>query len=75
MLNKQIETENDLKESIQKILSFPFTKEAFIETDMRAFKNPTRMEAIEKATENLIENIQSECPKCQSPGFIRSGVE
>jgi hypothetical protein len=41
----------------------------FVETDMRAFCNPTRMKVIEKAAAKLIEKIQSVCPDCQTPGF------
>jgi hypothetical protein len=41
----------------------------WIETDMRAIYNPTRMTIIQKATENLIAKIKSECPSCQHPGF------
>jgi hypothetical protein len=40
-----------------------------IETDMRADRNPTRMKAIGKATDNLIERLKSNCPQCNSPGF------
>lgn len=39
------------------------------ETDMRAMNNPTRMKAIEKAVHNLIQNCNSACPNCNSPGF------
>lgn len=42
---------------------------AYIETDMRACYNPSRMLVIEKATQNLIEKIKSLCPSCQWPGF------
>jgi hypothetical protein len=42
---------------------------AFIETDMRAMNNPTRMSVIEKATKQLIQKINSVCPKCAAPGF------
>lgn len=41
----------------------------FIETDMRAMYNPTRMSVIEKATNKLVRIIQSECPACGIPGF------
>jgi hypothetical protein len=41
----------------------------YVETDMRAHYNPTRMSVIEQAAKKLIEKIQSLCPKCQSPGF------
>lgn len=39
------------------------------ETDMRAMNNPTRMKAIEFAVEDLVKNIKSICPTCNSPGF------
>jgi len=42
---------------------------AFIETDMRAMYNPTRMKVIEKATQKLIDKINSCCPQCNTPGF------
>ena len=41
----------------------------FVETDMRAMFNPTRMSVIELATEKLIEKIKSKCPDCKTPGF------
>lgn len=40
-----------------------------VETDMRAFMNPFRMEVISMATRNLIDNIASVCPFCAAPGF------
>lgn len=42
---------------------------AYVETDMRAMYNPTRMEVIRSATEKLIEKMQSCCPACQIPGY------
>jgi hypothetical protein len=42
---------------------------AFVETDMRAMYNPTRMKVIEKATQKLIDKINSCCPQCNTPGF------
>jgi hypothetical protein len=41
----------------------------FIETDMRAMYNPTRMKVIERATEKLCEKINSKCPNCLFPGY------
>jgi hypothetical protein len=41
----------------------------FVETDMRACFNPTRMNVIEEATKKLIKKILSVCPQCQMPGF------
>ena len=40
-----------------------------LETDMRALYNPTRMNVIAKATNNLVTAIQSTCPNCAYPGF------
>lgn len=41
----------------------------FIETDLRAFANPSRMQHIALATQDLLQKIQSCCPECQTPGF------
>lgn len=43
--------------------------QAFIETDMRAHLNPTRMRAIERATRDLVRRLASACPACARPGF------
>lgn len=42
---------------------------AFIETDMRAMYNPTRLKVIERATQKLAEKIRARCPDCGTPGF------
>lgn len=47
----------------------------FVETDMRALYNPTRMEIISMATKQLVQNVQSLCPECQTPGFTISDVK
>ncbi len=41
----------------------------YVETDMRAMYNPTRMMVIEKAAQKLAEKINSRCPVCDTPGF------
>ncbi len=40
-----------------------------MQTDMRAHRNPFRMENIRLATLELIKTIQSVCPLCNTPGF------
>jgi len=71
---------DDYSEIIKDITDWPtllktyrhFSKKeglAYIETDMRAMFNPTRMKVIEKATQKLVEKIKSCCPKCSTPGF------
>lgn len=42
---------------------------AYVETDMRAMYNPTRMMVIKKATKKLLNKIKSCCPQCKTPGF------
>jgi hypothetical protein len=42
---------------------------AFVETDMRAHRNPTRMSAIGRATVDLVRRFRSRCPGCGHPGF------
>ena len=43
--------------------------QVYVETDMRALYNPTRMSVIQEATEKLIQLLQSCCPSCNSPGY------
>ena len=42
---------------------------AYVETDMRAMYNPTRMKVIESATLKLACKINTLCPNCAIPGF------
>lgn len=41
----------------------------FLETDMRAMYNPTRMQVIAAAAERLIAKVKQCCPACQTPGY------
>ncbi|PBQ30591.1 hypothetical protein CNR22_01985 [Sphingobacteriaceae bacterium] len=49
--------------------------EVYIETDMRAMYNPTRMEVIESAAKKLADKIVSFCPQCFTPGFGVTNVK
>ncbi len=73
---KGISTEEKLRADFRKMLA-DFGS-AYAETDMRALYNPTRMQAIGRATEKLIEKALSLCPKCSAPGFgiteVRPGL-
>jgi len=42
---------------------------AYIETDMRAMLNPTRMKVIKETGEKLVGIIKNFCPVCDGPGF------
>lgn len=74
-IHKDINTKEDLVATVNKMLNGWLTKQIYIETDMRAHKNPTRMKAIEEATLDLIKNIESVCPKCETPGFVITDVK
>ncbi|MFM7894628.1 MAG: DUF6671 family protein [Flavobacterium sp.] len=47
----------------------------FIETDMRAMHNPTRMKIINDVSFRLINKLHSVCPECLYPGFGVVGAE
>lgn len=47
----------------------------YVETDMRAMYNPTRMTVIESATQKLVSKIGSYCPACGTPGFGITDIE
>jgi hypothetical protein len=77
ILRKSREEKTDIIKDIRNLddllLSFEqlVTKhgQAYVETDMRAMNNPTRMGQIAKAAEKLLAKIQSSCPGCRMPGF------
>lgn len=48
---------------------------AYVETDMRAMYNPTRMKVIEQATHKLIQKVKSKCDSCETPGFGLTAVK
>lgn len=43
---------------------------AWVEADMRAHMNPTRMRSIERATHDLVRKARSACPRCARPGYV-----
>lgn len=44
----------------------------FLENDLRAHANPTRMAMIARAAEDLAERVRSRCPECGAPGYALS---
>jgi hypothetical protein len=49
--------------------------EVTIETDLRAFANPPRMQRIAEAARDLAARLASDCPACGAPGFGPHRVE
>jgi DNA-directed RNA polymerase subunit RPC12/RpoP len=66
-MHKGINSEDLLKESVHELLKQ--SPQIHIETDMRAFYNPTRMINIAKATEDLVRKLQQLCPNCNFVNF------
>lgn len=71
-LHKGITDWDDLKRIYRQLI----TKhaQAYVETDMRAMYNPTRMGVIEIAAKKLVEKINTCCPQCGAPGFAVTGT-
>ncbi|MGF1575642.1 MAG: DUF6671 family protein [Cyanophyceae cyanobacterium] len=67
-IQKGIQDEATLIEVVE---AHPGQDGIHLETDMRALYNPTRMQVIEAATQDLIQKARSRCPACQTPGFGR----
>ncbi len=67
MIFKGIVSESALHEALQRVLAQSST--AFIQTDMRAMQNPTRLKVIAEATRDLVKKVRSCCPQCGWPGF------
>ncbi|EAR11875.1 hypothetical protein PI23P_11097 [Polaribacter irgensii 23-P] len=47
----------------------------YVETDMRAMFNPSRMAVIKNATKKLATKINTHCPQCNIPGFGVTGAK
>ena len=66
-LLRDISSVAQLAHAVQRILND--NEAAFVEADMRAHRNPTRMKAIEAATRDLVRSHKCRCPVCARPGF------
>jgi hypothetical protein len=66
-LIKDITDQESLQAAVSKVIDK--CGAAFVETDMRADRNPTRMSAIGRATADLVRRFRSRCPECGQPGF------
>ncbi|MEZ4777059.1 MAG: DUF6671 family protein [Bacteroidia bacterium] len=73
-------SKTDNSDIIKGITNLPDLKKAFhllykkfsrvyVETDMRAMYNPSRLKVIETATQKLVDKVNSCCPQCKMPGF------
>ena len=70
---KGVHNEKALRETILRFMQL--YGQCSLETDMRAMHNPTRMTVIDALTAELIQQIQSACPVCDTPGFRLTDVQ
>jgi len=56
-----------LRTAVEAVLRVSRT--AFLQTDMRAHRNPTRMTAIGTAARDLARRLRRRCPSCHCPGY------
>ncbi|MCU0569372.1 MAG: hypothetical protein MUF49_22700 [Oculatellaceae cyanobacterium Prado106] len=66
-MRKGILTESQLQSAI--LWALEQAETVHLETDMRAMYNPTRMQVIAQATQDLIRLVGQTCPECNWPGF------
>ncbi len=48
---------------------------ALVQTDMRAYFNPTRMSVLRQLASQFVEKLKAICPSCGAPGFGRLDVQ
>jgi len=68
-LRKGIADWEELKASFSWAQLQSTSGQVFLETDLRAYANPTRMNMIRLAAEDLVARLASLCPACGTPGF------
>ena len=72
---KGIENKADLEAAFLETIKFSPKNKVWVETDMRADFNPTRMKFIGKLGEKLAQRLNCECPHCGTPGWGKTDVE
>jgi hypothetical protein len=74
-IRKDLTDWDTLRAAFDECRSFSKSGAVFVESDLRAHRNPSRMENIGAACEDLITRMLRFCPACQSPGFGLARLE
>lgn len=72
---KGIRSMNDLEAAFLQAQKMSVQQQVWVETDMRAHMNPTRMHNIGVLAKKLALRLSCLCPKCQTPGWGQTAVE
>jgi hypothetical protein len=73
-MRKGIHTLESLQEAYHWACAMSTDGQVFVENDLRAHTNPSRMAMILKATQDLSLKLASQCPQCAAPGFWLTGT-
>lgn len=68
-LFKGICSNADLEEAFKQCLKHSTNGEVWVETDMRAHVNPSRMTVISELATKLAERLATHCKRCDTPGW------
>lgn len=72
---KGIQNINDLQTAFLEFKKRSSDNAVWVETDMRAHLNPTRMSRIRELGEKLVHRLVRECPNCMTPGWGAIDIE
>ena len=72
---KGINSRTDLKEAFNECIKKSLDGKVWVETDMRAQFNPSRMKVIGELATKLADRLATLCPKCATPGWGKVRVE
>ncbi|MBY0378454.1 MAG: hypothetical protein K2Q33_07825 [Gammaproteobacteria bacterium] len=72
---KGINSQAALEEAFIECNKLALKGKVWVETDMRAHLNPSRMKVIRELSENFSSRLATPCPSCAVPGWGAIGVE
>jgi hypothetical protein len=72
---KGVDTQSALEEAFKECIKNASKGKVFVETDMRAQFNPSRMGVISELADKLAKRLSTPCPKCSTPGWGKVRVE
>jgi hypothetical protein len=72
---KGVDTQSALEAAFRECMGNASDGKVWVETDMRAQFNPSRMEVIGELATKLADRLSTHCPKCDTPGWGKVRVE
>lgn len=72
---KGLDSQAALEEAFRECLKYATDGKVWVETDMRAHVNPSRMAVIAELATQFAKRLASECPACGTPGWGKAKVE